>query len=80
MILSLRSKITAKAITTTDDEKDVASFLIGLYLFTCLIRLNVLKAELIFNSVWTVTFTNIRKYVTSFFLRSHVQMGGHQRN
>lgn len=48
MILSLRSKITAKVITTTDDEKDVVSFLIGLYLFTCLIRLNVLKAELIF--------------------------------
>lgn len=48
MILSLRSKITAKVITTTDDEKDVVSFLIGLYSFTCLIRLNVLKAELIF--------------------------------
>lgn len=35
-ILSLRSKIIAKAIKTTDYEKDVAYFLVGLYLFTCL--------------------------------------------
>lgn len=46
-IFSLRSKIIAKAVTTTDYEKDVACFLVGLYLFTYLKILNVLKVELI---------------------------------
>ena len=35
-ILSLRSKISTKAITTIDSERDVAYFLIGLCLFTSL--------------------------------------------
>ena len=35
-ILSLRSKISTKAITTIDSKRDVAYFLIGLCLFTCL--------------------------------------------
>lgn len=47
MIPSLRGKIIAQAITTTDYEKGVASFLIGLYSFTCLKILNALKVELV---------------------------------
>lgn len=79
-ILSLRSKISTKAITSIDSERDVTYFLVGLSLSTCL--------ENKCPEGWTYTliqfcsvssvFTNTKKYVvTGFFLRTHVQMGGH---
>lgn len=79
-ILSLRSKISTKAITTTDSERDVAYFLIALCLFTCLKNKcpeSWTYTLIQFCSVSSV-FTNTKKYVvTSFFLRTHVQMGGY---
>lgn len=61
-------------------QRDVAYFLIGLCLFTCLKNKcpeSWTYTLIQFCSVSSV-FTNTKKYVvTSFFLRTHVQMGGY---
>lgn len=79
-ILSLRSKISTKAITTIDSERDVTYFLVGLSLFTCLKNKCPESWTYTFIQFCSVSsvFTNTKKYVvTGFFLRTHVQMGGH---